>query len=340
MTSAPPGVPPATLLQMLTGCWISQALYVVATLGIADLLREGPRSYVTLAEATQTHSGALYRILRALASVGVFAEAEERRFTLTPLAELLRSDVPGSLRAFAIMLGTREHWRAWEGALHSVKTGEPAFDHVFGMPLFQYFAMHPESARVFDHAMTSRGAQENAAILGAYDFSAAHKLVDVGGGQGTLLSSILAAYPDARGVLFDLPHVIAAVRERAARTADMMRCEYLPGDFFAMVPSGGDLYLLKKVIHDWGDQQAQQILTNCRKAISDTGRLLMIEPVIPRGNDAAFSKLLDLLMLVWNAGGRERTEDEHAALLKRAGFRQTRTLATTAGVWILEAIPC
>jgi hypothetical protein len=340
MTSVPPGSAAATLLQMLTGCWISQALYVVATLGIADLLREGPRSHVMLAEATQTHAGALYRILRALASVGVFAEDEERRFTLTPPAELLRSDAPGSLRAFAIMLGSREHWRAWEGAMHSAKTGQPAFDHVFGMPLFQYFATHPESASVFDHAMTSRGALENAAILAAYDFAAAHKLVDVGGGQGTLLSSLIAAYPDARGVLFDLPHVIAAVRERAERKGETGRCEYVGGDFFATVPSGGDCYLLKKVIHDWGDQQALQILTNCRKAISDTGRLLMIEPVIPPGNDVAFSKLLDLLMLVWNAGGRERTEEEHAALLILAGFRQNRVVPTSAGVSIIEAIPC
>jgi hypothetical protein len=333
-------MPPATLVQMLTGCWISQALYVAATLGIADLLREGPRSYEMLAEATQTHAGALYRILRALASLGVFAEDEERRFTLTPLAELLRSDAPGSLRAFAIMLGSREHWRAWEGALHSVKTGEPAFDHVFGMPLFQYFATHPESASVFDHGMTSRGAQDNSAILAAYDFSAAHKLVDVGGGHGTLLSSLLAAYPDARGVLFDLPHVIAAVRERLERQGETGRCEYVAGDFFAMVPSGGDCYLLKKVIHDWGDQQALQILTNCRKAISDAGRLLMIEPVVPPGNDPAFSKLLDLLMLVWTTGGRERTENEHAALLKLARFKSSRVVPTSAGVSIIEAIPC
>ena len=183
------------LLHMVTGRWLSQALYVAAKLGIADLLHEGPQSCTRLAEATQMHAGALYRVLRALASMGVFAEDEAGRFSLTPLAELLCTDAPGSLRAFAIMLGAPEHWRAWEGVLHSVRTGQPAFDQVFGIPLFQYFPAHPEAAQIFDDAMTSRSGQENTAMVAAYDFAAAHTVVDVGGGQGTLLARFSRSTP-------------------------------------------------------------------------------------------------------------------------------------------------
>jgi hypothetical protein len=326
------------LLHLVTGGWVSQALYVAAKFGIADLLHEGPKSCAMLAEATQTHAGALYRVLRALASVGVFAEDEEGRFRLTPLAESLQTDTPGSLRAFAVMLGEQEHWRAWEGVLHSVRTGQPAFDHVFGMPLFQYFATHPEAARIFDDAMTSRSGQENAAIGAAYDFTAAHTVVDVGGGQGTLLASILHVHSNAHGVLFDLPHVIASARKRIERAGQAARWEFVSGDFFAAVPAGGDLYVLKKVIHDWDDERAQLLLTNCRKAMSGIGRLLLIEPVIPSGNDPSFNKLLDLLMLVWNAGGRERTEGEHQALLTLAGFKLSRVIPTKSGVSIIEAV--
>jgi hypothetical protein len=324
---------------MVTGCWISQALYVAAKLGIADLLQEGPQSCTRLAETTQTHAETLYRVLRALASVGVFVEDEEGRFSLTPLAEPLRTEAPGSLRAFAIMLGEPEHWRAWEGVLHSVRTGQPAFDHVFGIPLFQYFPAHPEAARVFDDAMTSRSAQENTAIIAAYDFTAAHTVVDVGGGQGSLLAAILDVHPNSCGVLFDLPHVLAPVRTRIERAGQAARWVFVAGDFFAAVPTGGDLYLLKKVIHDWDDERAQQILMNCHTAMSGTGRLLLIEPVIPPGNAPSFNKLLDLLMLVWNAGGRERTEHEHQGLLASAGFRLSRVISTRAGVSIIEAVP-
>jgi O-methyltransferase/methyltransferase family protein len=339
MTNVHVGAPPLALLHMMTGCWISQALYVAAKLGIADLLQEGPQSCARLAEATQTHAGALYRVLRALASVGVFAEDEMGCFRLTPLADLLRTDAPGSLRAFAIMLGAPEHWRAWEGVLHSVRTGQPAFDHVFGIPLFQYFPTHPEAARIFDDAMTSRSGQENTAILAAYDFAAAHTVVDVGGGQGTLLASILEVHPHARGVLFDLPHVIAPARTHIERAGQAARWECVAGDFFTAVPTGGDCYLLKKVIHDWDDERAQRILTNCRTAMSSAGRLLLMEPLIPPGNEASFNKLLDLLMLVWNAGGRERTEREHQGLLASAGFHLSRVIPTRSGISIIEAVP-
>ena len=230
------------------------------------------------------------------------------------------------------------HWRAWEGALHSVKTGEPAFEHVFGMPHFRYFAEHPEAARIFDKAMTSRSTQENEAVVATYDFADARTVVDVGGGQGTLLASILQIQPEARGVLFDQPHVIATSRTRMASAGRTTRSEFVAGDFFAAVPAGGDIYLLKKIIHDWDDERARLILTNIRHAMASTGRLLLIEPVILPGNDPSFNKLLDSLMLVWTSGGRERTESEHRALLASAGLNLNRVIPTKSGVSIIEAV--
>jgi len=339
MTNTEVGSTPADLLRMLTGCWLSQAIHVVARLGIADLLRDGATHCTALAEATQTQPDALYRVLRALASVSIFAEDEDRRFRLTPLSEHLRTDAPGSLRAFAVMLGGQEHWRAWEGILHTVKTGQPAFEHVFGTPPFQYFEAHPDAARIFDEAMTSRSGLENAAIITAYDFAGARTIVDVGGGQGTLLTSILEAHPNAGGVVVDVPHVVARSStgmERAGRSA---RCKFVAGDFFSAVPAGGDVYLLKRVIHDWDDESAQRILRNCRRAMSASGRLLLIEPIIPPGNEPSFNKLLDLLLLVWYAGGRERTEIEHEALLGSADFKVSRVIATNVGIGIIEALP-
>jgi hypothetical protein len=330
---------PAVLLHMLAGCWVAQALYVCAKLGVADLLQEEPTPCATLAEATQTHPDALYRVLRALASVGVFSEEGDRRFRSTPAAAYLRTDVPGSLRAFAIMLGEAEHWRAWEGVLHSVRTGQSAFEHVFGAPHFAYFEEHPAAARIFDAAMTSRSAQENEAIVATFDFSGARTVVEIGGGQGTLLEAILRSHPVAQGVLFDLPHVVASSRARMWGAGLATRCEFVEGDFFAGVPTGGDLYVIKKVIHDWDDERALRILTNCRKVMTTSSRLLLIEPVVPQGNAASFSKLLDLLMLVWTSGGRERTKAEHENLLTASGFRLQRVTSTPSGVDLLEAVP-
>lgn len=338
MTNFQGGSSHMVLLQMMTGCWVSQALYIAAKLGIADLLREGPQSCTMLAAATQTHVGALYRVLRALASLNIFSEGKDGHFSLTPLAEPLRTDASSSLRAFAIMLGEQEHWRAWEGALHSVKTGEPAFEQVFGMPHFRYFAEHPEAARIFDEAMASRSSQENEAVVAAYEFADSRTVVDVGGGQGTLMASILQVQPNARGVLFDLPHVIATSRTRMAIAGYAARCQFVAGDFFASVPGGGDLYLLKKIIHDWDDERARLILANIRKAMSSTARLLLIEPVIPPGNDPSFNKLLDLLMLIWTSGGRERTESEHRALLASAGLNLNHVIPTRSGISIIEAV--
>jgi hypothetical protein len=334
MAQANAASPSVTLLQMAAGCWVSQALYVVAKLGITDQLQDGAKPVETLAEATQTHAGSLRRVLRALASMDVFAEEDDGRFGLTPLSNCLRTGVPGSLRAFAIMLGEPAHRRPWDEVLYSVRTGRSAFEHVFGMPHFRYFAEHPEAARVFNEGMTSRSGQENDAIVSAYDFSALKTVIDIGAGEGTLLAAILQSSTKTRGVLFDLPHVIAA-----ARTAQVARCDFREGDFFDAVPEGGDAYILKKVIHDWDDERASLILSNCRKAMPATGRLLLVEPIVPAGNTASFNKLLDVLMLIWTSGGRERTEAEHGALLMSTGFKPVRVVPTKSLLSIIEAVP-
>jgi hypothetical protein len=328
-----------TMLQMATGSWVSQAIYVVAKLGIADLLEKEPLECGPLAKAAGANPSALYRVMRALASLGVFAEEDDGRFHLTPLAECLRTAAPGSLRAFAIMLGEDAHWRMWGAVLHSVKTGEPAFDHVFGMSHFQYFAKHPEAARLFNDGMTSRSGQENSAIVAAYDFSGCKNVIDLGGGVGTLLAAILRTMKSPRGILFDLPHVIETARAELVHAVPAGTCSFIEGNFFEALPDGGDVYVLKKVIHDWDDQRALSILRNCRAAMPSDGRLLLIEPVIPPGNGPSFNKLLDVLILMWTSGGKERTQGELRLMLDAAGLSLTRAIPTASSLTIVEAIP-
>jgi hypothetical protein len=327
------------MLRLVTGAWITQAVHAAAKLGLADLLRDGPRAATELAEATATEPRALHRLMRTLAGHGVFAEEQDGgRFRLTPLAELLRSDAPGSLRPFAIMMGEQLVWRSFGELPYSLRTGKPAFDHVFGQPLFDYYADHPDAARIAVEGLTSRAASENMAVVTAYEFGAAHRVVDVGGGQGSLLAAILAVNPQLRGVLLDKPHVIELARpvlDTALRTG---RCALEAGDFFAAVPAGGDIYLLKKVIHDWDDERALGILRSVAAAIPPTGRLLLVETIVPPGNAPSFAKQLDLLMMVYT-GGRERTETEHRALLGEAGFELRRVIPTESTVSILEAVP-
>jgi O-methyltransferase domain/Dimerisation domain len=331
--------PSATLLAMATGAWVAQAIYVAAKLGLADLLVAGPRSAAALAEITDTHPGALYRVLRALASVTVFAEDEDHRFHLTPTAECLCSKVPGSLRAFVIMLGEQEHWRAWGEIIYSVKTGQPAFDHIFGMSRFQYFANYPHDVRVFSEAMTSRGGLENDAIVSAYDFSKLKTVMDVGGGQGSLLDAILRTTSNTRCVLFDLPDVVAIARSAADSTEEAARRAFVEGNFFDAVPAGADAYVLKKIIQDWDDERAARILTNCRAAMPRTGRLLLIEPTIAPDNRPSFNKLLDLLLLIWTPGGKARTELEHRALLAASDLKLARVIPTPSWLSVIEALP-
>jgi ubiquinone/menaquinone biosynthesis C-methylase UbiE len=313
---------------------LSAALYVAAKLGIAVLLADGAKGSEDLAQATGTHPHSLYRVLRLLASQGVFAEVESRRFALTPLATLLRADVPGSLRALAIRTGGLD-WRPWGALLHSVRTGTPAFDHVYGMSLFAYLAQDAEAAQVFNDTMTMFTQRNTAAVVGAYDFSAVGTIVDVGGGHGALMAAILEASPRTRGILVDLPAVIEGARRQITARGLHPRCELVAGDFFESVPVGGDAYILKWIIHDWDDERAITILRNCHRAMVPGGRLLLVEALIPFDNEPHFGKSADVTMLAFT-GGMERTEAEYRVLLDSAGFVLTRIIPTDSHSSVLE----
>jgi O-methyltransferase domain/Dimerisation domain len=332
--SEPPAPPPVAMLRLTTSCWISQAVHVAAKLGVADLLKDGPKGIDELAEATQTDHGALRRLLRLLASAGVFAETSDGRFGLTPMAECLKSDGPHSMRAWATMMGEEWHWRMWGELLYSVSTGKPAFDHVHGAPPFEFFPRNPGAARLFDEAMTSLSASEVGAILPAYDFSKHKKIVDVAGGNGSLIIPLLKNNPEANAILFDLPHVIERAKGRIEGEGLAERLELVGGNFFQAAPEGGDLYILKHIIHGFDDEEALSILRNCRRATSGDARLLIIEMIIPPGNEPSFGKLIDLEMLL--IGGVERTEAEYRKLLTQAGFNLTTVIPTGSPVSIIE----
>jgi hypothetical protein len=327
-----------TLLHMAAGAYIGQAISVAAKLGIADLLADGPKTPAALAAGAGAHAGSVHRLLRVLASVGVFVEQSEGLFALTPLASCLRTDSTDSLGAFAIMLGEDWHLRAVGDLYHSVKTGEPAFAHVFGMPLYSYLGQNPDASAVFDAAISSRARQENAATAAAYDWPDG-TIVDVGGGQGALLAAILAQRPNARGVLFELPHVAESARTFLATTGLAERCQCVAGNAFETVPSGGDLYVLRRVLHGQADERCATILRNCRTAMTPRSRLLVIEHVLEPGNTPSWGKMLDLQMLILSAGGRERNEDEFRGLLASSGLKLDRVVPTGTVTSLMEAWP-
>jgi hypothetical protein len=324
-------------MQMVNSHRVSQAIHVAATLGVADLLQGGPRSIDELAEATETHAPTLYRLLRALAGVGIFAEVDGR-FCLTPLAEYLRTDAPMSLRPWAINVGQLYYWTSWGHLLESVRTGKPAFSHLYGTTVWDYRADHPEEEAIFMKAMTALSAGVADAVARSYDFSGIDVLVDVGGGEGSLLAAILAANPTLRGILFDQPHVVAAAGATLERVGVSDRCQIVGGSFFDTVPAGADAYLLKSIVHDWDDAPAIDILRRCREAITDTGRLLVVEQVIRPGNEPDPVKFSDLNMLVM-PGGRERTPEDFGRLYTEAGFTLTQVIPTGAGVSVIEGAP-
>ena len=329
--------PPAALLQMMTGYWVSQAIHVAARLGIADRLADGPKSSAELAAATESDAPTLYRLLRALASVGVFTEAIPGHFVLTPLAALLRTGTADSMRALAIIYN-EEGYRAWGDLLYSVRTGQPAFEHVFGLPVFEYYAQHPESDRLLNEGLVGYTNRVAGAVVAAYDFSPFGTVVDVGGGYGALLAAILQRHPRTRGILFDQPHVVAGAAEQLQTAGVADRCTRIAGDFFVAVPDGGDAYVLSQILHDWDDGRSMAILQQCRRAIPDAGKLLVVETVLPPGEEPSFGKWLDLHMLAIT-GGRERTAAEYDALFQAAGFALARVLPTPAGPSVVEAVP-
>ncbi|QDT29192.1 methyltransferase [Gimesia panareensis] len=322
--------------QMITGYWSSQAIYAAAKLGIADLLTEGPQTAEQLAVATETHAGALYRVLRALASVGIFAENQQQEFTLTPMAEYLRSDVPGSKRALAMMSGD-EQFQCWSEIMYSVQTGKTSFDKVFGQPIFEYLSQHPDKGQIFDKAMTGIHGRETDEILQAYDFSGIETLVDVGGGNGSNLIHILQKYPDMQGILFDLPHVVERAQPHIEQAGVDDRCEMVGGNFFESVPANADTWFMRHIIHDWDDEKSLTILKNCHAVMPEGSKLLIVESVIPAGNDPFAGKFLDLVMLMI-PGGKERTTDEYRALFDQAGFELVRIIPTESELSIIEFV--
>ncbi|MPZ96328.1 MAG: methyltransferase [Propionibacteriales bacterium] len=328
---------PVRMMQLTTGSQVSQSVSVAAALGVADVLAGGPRAVDDIADAVGADPGSLYRLLRVLGDVGVFEESDGRTFALTEVGELLCSDRPGTLRGWAVLVGSPFHRDAWTDLLASVRTGEPAFDRVHGQLAFDFFRNHPDDQAVLDGAMTSISGLLIAAVVSCYDFSPFGTVVDVGGGHGALLAAVLTASPGARGVLFEQPHVAAAAGGPLDAAGVRDRCEIRGGDFFEAVPTGGDAYLLSNIVHDWGDDDAVQILTRCREALGDHGRVLVTEDVLPSGLEPSQAKLIDLEMLVMGPG-RQRTEEEYGRLFARAGLRLTRLVPCQGSLGVVEAV--
>jgi hypothetical protein len=299
-------------------------------------LKDEPRSSSDIARLCSTNEDATYRLMRALANVGVLEERESRTFALTPVGESLRSDAPGSMRGYARFVGYKPTWTAWGEALHSVRTGEPAVDKLFGENLFEYYAKHLDESAVFDEAMTSISGVEADAVAAGYDFTGIGTLADVGGGRGYLLATVLKANPTMKGILFDQPHVVsgAATLLRERGVDDRVRVE--GGSFLETAPSGADAVIMKHIIHDWNDEDCLRILRNCHRVLPKGGRMLVVEAVVPGPAERGWAKLLDLEMLVLTPRGRERNEEEYARLLRNSGFRLTRIVPTASHVSVVE----
>lgn len=332
-----PTLPPDVIFsQMIWGGLVQQCIGVAAKLGVADLVAEKPQTADELANSTYTHAPSLYRVLRLLASAGIFAQKPDGKFELTPLSELLRKDVPGSMRDFAVMLVEDWNWKAWSEMMYSVKTGGVAHEKVQGMGSFEFFQKNEEAGRIFNRAMTNISQSVVPAIVASYDFSGFEKLVDIAGGHGFLLAGILKANPNLQGVLFDLPYVIENAGELLEREGVAERTERVSGDFFESVAPNANAYLMKHIIHDWNDEQSIQILRNIHRAMKPDGKVLIVEMVVPEGNEPHPAKLLDIQMLLIE-GGKERTAEEYRRLLDAAGFRLTRIVPTPSPYSIVEA---
>jgi hypothetical protein len=330
--------PHTSVLRMIRGYQVAQIIYVATKLNLADLLADGPRTSSELTVASGTQATALYRLLRALASLGIFAEDDQGRFSLTPLAQTLRQGVPGSLHATVLFHGDPMTQDVWGGLLHTLKTGEDGHHRLYGMSAWSHHEQHLDYGSLFDNFMTEVTTLDTAAVVAAYDFSGITLLVDIAGGHGSLIAAILKANPTLQGILFDQPHVVSGAQPVLEVAGVTDRCQQVSGDFFAELPANGDAYLLKSIVHDWNDTDSIRILKNVRRAIQPDGKLLLVEFVIPPGNDPHPGKLTDVNMLV-SLGGRERTEVEFRDLLAQAGFKLTQVIPTSAGKSVIEAIP-
>ena len=331
--------PAQQLFHIATGYVLSSALHVVTDVGVADHLGGGPKPVAELAKATGTNEDALYRIMRALASVGIFEEVGPRTFALTPPAELLQRAHPRSARDMMVFIADPFHFRVYADLEESLKTGRPCGEKTVGMPVFQYFEKHPEYSEIFNRAMTTMSAAVIPAAIEAYDFSGIGVLVDVAGGHGEVLMSILRANPHMRGILMDLDHVLAGATARLAAAGVADRVQMVPGDFFKTVPAGGDAYIMKHIIHDWDDERAGLIFRNIHHALGGkrNGKVILLEGVIQPGNEPGLGKIMDLEMMTL-PGGRERTAEEFRALFDRAGFRMTSITPTKSPLAVIEAV--
>jgi len=328
----------AQLMQLLSGAFIAPAIYTAAKIGIADLLVDGPKTAAELASKTDTDERSLYRLLRSLASVGAFEEVAPRTFANTPVTETLRSDVPRSTRDMAIWIGEPDHWKVYGDLLYSVRTGKPAWDNVHGEPVFPYLLnTNKDLGDIFNRAMTSYSHQSIGPVLAAYDFSGAKTIADIAGGYGHLLAAVLASNPNANGVLFDLPAVLSGAPQMLDSYGVADRVELVEGDFFTEVPVVADIYMLKHIIHDWYDDKNQKILGNIRAIMPDDAKVLIIDVVVPEGNEPHFGKIIDLEMLM-APGGVERTPSEFNELLVNSGFKLNRIIQTPGMMSIIEAI--
>jgi hypothetical protein len=322
---------------MVLGHIVAQSISVAAKLRVADHLTDGAKTADELAELTGSHAPHLFRLLRALAGDGVFRHDEEDRFSNNEISEFLRSDHPASLRGLAHMICDYEHWHAHEQLFHSVKTGETAFDHVFGKPIFQYLAENPEAAGVFDEAMTSFSSGDGQAVAATYDFSQAETIADIAGGHGVLLSAVLQANPQAKGILYDQPQVVEGAAETLEKAGVRERVETVGGDFFKSVPVEADVYMMRLILHDWTDEQNLIILMNLAESMSPGKKFLIIEVVVEEDDTPSMSKVMDINMMGMT-GGRERTEKEYGDLLEKAGFRLERVYQMPSPTQIIEAV--
>lgn len=330
---------PEQLLRMANGVVFHQALYAAAKLGLADLLSDKAQSIPELASQIAVNEGALYRIMRLLASQGVFEETAASNFRNTDLSHFLRTGVPGSIRALMIFRGSEFFFAPFGEILYSIGTGLPAREKLYGMNPFDYLKNNPDTARIFDDAMTNMSELIGPAVANAYDFGAWGSLLDVGGGNGILLAEILKAHADLRGVLADLPHVLERAQQRGYLAGELSgRVELRPCDFFFEIPCGCRAYLMKNVIHDWDNERARKILMNCRRAVPSNGALLLLEWGLPEGNIPAMGKFVDIAMLLLT-GGKERTIPQYRELLAGSGFRLSKVWPVPGGFNIIESLP-
>lgn len=332
--------PPVAMLQMLGGFRVARSIYVAAEFGIADLLSDGPKSIDELAQASGTHGPSLYRVLRALASVGIFAEDEDGRFHLTPPAEFLQTNYPDSVRASVKLFGEEWHWQVWGNLLESVKTGEPVFERLHGKGFFDFYNQNPDFAKTSSASKTTMAARASASLLANYDFTSSSKVVEIGmaGGYGSTLVPLLKTNPTLQGVLFDLPAVIEGAKPVIEAAGLTERCELMSGNCVESVPGGGDTYILMFVVHNWDRERAVKILQNCHQVMAEDGKLLVVEMIMPKGNDPFVGKIVDLESLLLTPGGYERTEAEYRDLLEAAGFKVTKVIPTQTANSVIEAV--